>query len=47
MGSELCIRDRIGSGAVSLLGNTQNQFEFSNGGAETVTVDILVGRNLS
>jgi len=37
----------IGEGAVSLLGSTQNQFEFSNGGTgtEDVTVSILVGRD--
>ena len=35
----------IGSGAVSLLGNTQNQFVFSNAGSGDVTVDILVGRD--
>ena len=35
----------IGSGAVGLLGSTQNQFEFSNAGGEDVTVDILVGRD--
>lgn len=35
----------IGSGAVSLLGGTQNQFEFSNGGTEDVAVNILVGRD--
>ena len=34
----------IGSGAVSLLGGTQNQFIFSNGGAANITVEILVGR---
>ena len=35
----------FGAGAVSLLGSTQNQFAFTNGGAEDVKVDILVGRN--
>lgn len=35
----------IGSGAVSLLGGTQNQFVFSNGGTEDVTVGFLVGRD--
>jgi hypothetical protein len=35
----------IGSGAVALLGSTQNQFVFSNGGGEDVTVHILVGRD--
>jgi hypothetical protein len=35
----------IGSGAVRLLGSTQNQFVFSNAGSEDVTVDILVGRD--
>lgn len=35
----------IGSGAVGLLGTTQNQFVFNNGGAEDVTVNILVGRD--
>lgn len=35
----------IGSGAVSLLGSTQKQFVFSNGGIADVTVDILVGRD--
>lgn len=37
----------IGTGAVSLLGDTQNQFEFSNAGSEDVTVDILVGRSVT
>ena len=35
----------FGSGAVTLLGNTQNQFVFANGGAADVTAEILVGRN--
>jgi len=35
----------IGSGAVRLLGSTQNQFKFSNGGTEDVTAYILVGRD--
>lgn len=35
----------IGAGAVSLLGATQNQFEFTNTGGQDVTVSILVGRN--
>lgn len=35
----------IGSGAVRLLGNTQSQFEFNNGGGEDVSVSILVGRD--
>lgn len=35
----------IGEGAVSLLGSTQQQFVFSNAGAEDVTVSILVGRD--
>jgi len=34
----------IGSGAVGLLGGTQNQFVFTNGGAADITVEILVGR---
>jgi hypothetical protein len=37
----------VGAGAVGLLGATQNQFEFDNGGAEDVTVRVLVGRNPS
>ncbi|MEE8586409.1 MAG: hypothetical protein V3T83_16305 [Acidobacteriota bacterium] len=35
----------IGAGAVSLLGNTQNQFVFTNAGSADVTVSILVGRD--
>lgn len=35
----------IGSGAVSLLGDTQNQFVFTNSGGEDLSVSILVGRN--
>lgn len=35
----------IGSGAVALLGGTQNSIAFSNGGAEDATVHILVGRD--
>lgn len=35
----------VGEGAVSLLGATQNEFKFTNGGGEDVTVSILVGRD--
>lgn len=35
----------IGSGAVALLGATQNSIEFSNGGGDEATVCILVGRD--
>lgn len=37
----------IGSGAVNLLGITQNQFVFTNTSKEDVTVNILVGRNVT
>jgi len=35
----------IGSGAVSLLGDTQNEFEFTNNTPDEVTINILVGRD--
>lgn len=35
----------VGSGAVSLLGDTQNTFVFENNGTEDATVTILVGRD--
>jgi hypothetical protein len=35
----------IGAGAVALLGATQNSIEFTNGGSEDATVNILVGRD--
>ena len=35
----------VGSGAVALLGATQNSIQFSNGGGDEATVSILVGRD--
>ena len=35
----------IGPAALGLLGSTQQQFEFTNGGSADITVDILVGRD--
>jgi hypothetical protein len=35
----------IGAGAIALLGNTQNDLIFTNGGSEDITVSILVGRD--
>ena len=35
----------VGEGAVSLLGATQQQFEFTNTTGEPVSISILVGRN--
>lgn len=35
----------LGEGAVSLLGDTQNTFAFTNAGSADATVNILVGRN--
>ena len=35
----------VGTGAVALLGDSQNEIAFTNGGSEDITVSILVGRD--
>ena len=35
----------VGAGAIALLGATQNDLVFTNGGSEDITVSILVGRD--
>jgi hypothetical protein len=37
----------MGSGVITLLGATPNEFTFANGGAEEVNVTVMVGRRIT